>query len=69
MNRDLLTKPFARELIKERSGPHGKRVRYVDVHAVFNVSMRARTIGPSRSSSARFLTRESSYSGGLHSTA
>ena len=34
MKRDLLTKPFARELIKERAGPHGKRVRYVDVHAV-----------------------------------
>ena len=34
MKRDLLTKPFARELIKERAGPHGIRVRYVDVHTV-----------------------------------
>ena len=34
MNRELLTKPFARKLIKERAGPHGKRVRYVDIHTV-----------------------------------
>ncbi len=34
MNREILCKPFPRELIKERAGPHGKRLRYVDVHAV-----------------------------------
>ena len=34
MKRDLLTKPFAGEVIKERAGPHGKRLRYVDVHTV-----------------------------------
>ena len=34
MNKEILCKPFPRELIKERAGPHGKRLRYVDVHAV-----------------------------------
>ncbi len=34
MKKEILCKPFPRELIKERAGPHGKRLRYVDVHAV-----------------------------------
>jgi len=32
--KEILCRPFPRELIKERAGPHGKRLRYVDVHAV-----------------------------------
>ena len=34
MKKEILCKPFPRELIKERAGPHGKKLRYVDVHAV-----------------------------------
>lgn len=34
MNKEILCKPFPRELIRERAGPHGKKLRYVDVHAV-----------------------------------
>ncbi len=34
MKKDILCRPFPRELIKERAGPHGRKLRYVDVHAV-----------------------------------
>jgi hypothetical protein len=34
MNKEILCKPFARELIKERAGPHGKHLRYVDINSV-----------------------------------
>lgn len=33
-NKEKLCRPFVSELIKERAGPHGKKLRYVDVHAV-----------------------------------
>jgi hypothetical protein len=34
MNRELLTRPFAPEQIRQRAGHHGKTVSYVDVTAV-----------------------------------
>ena len=34
MKKEILCKPFPPELIKERAGPRGKKLRYVDVHAV-----------------------------------
>lgn len=34
MKKDLLTKPFPLELVKQRQGPGGKTFRYVETHAV-----------------------------------
>jgi hypothetical protein len=34
MKKEILCAPFPRELVKERAGPHGKRLRYLDVHTI-----------------------------------
>ena len=34
MKKELLTKPFPREMIRQRQGAHGQTLNYVEAHAV-----------------------------------